>query len=211
MPNGCFIPSTNVNRSSATPSLFASRSTMILPARASERNTSPFGASASQRGSRKSPSANVSTEKPGGIVNCAPAGRGTTRGGLTASSAGFGGGRSEGLMLYCRKACALTDTASAQTRIVVASPCSLWLICDLESTLHHEQDCPCGARGSVDYPISVGNPNVGNMGVREFATNLRVISKPRIYTEKHGSDFLFRSVFVRVDLWLNSYGGRFII
>src|SRR5688500_12272156 len=92
------MPSTNVNRCSATPSLLASRRTIIFPARESDTNTSPFGANAIQRGSVKPPSANVLMEKPGGRFNFAFAGLGITRGGLTASSLAFGAGRSDGLI-----------------------------------------------------------------------------------------------------------------
>src|SRR5262249_41234180 len=87
MPNGCASPSTNISRDAAVPARPGSRSTTMRPAAESATNTSPEGATASQRGSSK-PLANTDTTKPGGTCGRKPADGATIGAGLLSDAEG---------------------------------------------------------------------------------------------------------------------------
>src|SRR5262249_60861710 len=92
MPNGSSRPDakTSLLLGFAAPS--AARRTRIRPGSDSAMKMSPFGATRSTRGSRRSV-ANSSTWKPGGTFGTAEAGFAITRGGFDADRVAYGGGR----------------------------------------------------------------------------------------------------------------------
>ena len=89
-------------------------------------NTSPPGATATQRIRLKPPSANTFAENPFGTVSDAPSGCGTTDGGLRTSGVANGLGSASGLTWCCWAASAEVNatTAPPTTRnCLVIAPC----------------------------------------------------------------------------------------
>src|SRR4030095_5520358 len=93
MPNGWSRPEANTSLLLGLAAPSAARRTRIRPGSDAATKMSPFGATRTVRGSRRS-EANSSTWKPGGTFGAAETGFAITRGGFDTDRVVYGGGRS---------------------------------------------------------------------------------------------------------------------